>query len=165
MASRSAVINLGVALNNTSMKGAGSVAIIWLGATQSAQPFAGGSGLIGTQSLLRTRLPSAQVPIGAMADGSPIYMNPTWYRFFDFIANVQLGGPQGPSVTDLSTTVVSTRSDAIQAQQSVSALTQQTVANAQALGAVVQVTQTSSLPGASQIPPVVYTPPSYKSGE
>jgi hypothetical protein len=160
MASESASISIGIVLGNTSIKRGKSFAQITTGTLETANPYSGGNSVSTDASLLRTELPKANVPFGMLQkDGKTVLISPTWYRFFDFICNVQLGGPQAPTIADLSTATISTKTQAIAAQTSVADVSQQVNANAQALGAVVQVTQVSSLPGSNQIPPVVYSTP------
>jgi hypothetical protein len=103
-------------------------------------------------------LPSAQTPIGrAKPDGS-VVMDPAWYRAFQHLFEVKLGGRAAPSLPDVVTTVESTQAAAVQNGQQVGALTQQSQANAESLNVVRQVVQNNALTGASQIPPVVLNP-------
>ncbi len=164
MASQSASISVGVFLANTSIKHGAAGAVITTGALSQASPYSGGSGVnkSPTGSLLRSKLPHSSVNFGQVQKDGSVRIDPVWYRFLDFVANVQLGGPNAPTVADLNTATISTRDQAISAQTSVAAVGNQVNANAQALGAVVQVAQTNSLSGATQIPPVSYTPPKTK---
>ena len=160
MASESASISLGVVLGNTSMKHGSASAAMITGALEDAQPYSGGSGVVQSSDgeNLRSKLPRAEVPLGTLSqDGKTVFINPYWYRFFDFVANVQLGGPDAPTVTDLSSATISTRQQAIDATTAVASVSTQVDANAQALAATVQVAQSNALSGASQIPPVVFT--------
>ena len=103
-------------------------------------------------------LPSAQTPIGrAKPDGS-VVMDPAWYRAFQHLFEVKLGGRAAPSLPDVVTTVESTQAAAVQSGQQVGALTQQSQANAESLNVARQVLQNNALPGAAQIPPVVLSP-------
>ena len=103
-------------------------------------------------------LPSAQTPIGrAKPDGS-VVMDPAWYRAFQHLFEVKLGGRSAPSLPDVVTTVESTQAAAVQSEQQVGALTQQSQANAESLNVARQVLQNNALPGAAQIPPVVLSP-------
>jgi hypothetical protein len=103
-------------------------------------------------------LPSAQTPIGrAKPDGS-VVMDPAWYRALQHLFEVRMGGRAAPSLPDVITTVETTQAAAVQSGQQVTALTQQSQANAEALSVVVQVAQNNSLTGADQIPPVILNP-------
>ena len=157
MATETATISCGFTQSGMSKKAGSATAVVQAGALESANQYAGGSGLL-SATLNKGRLRSASLPFGrAQPDGS-VMVDPVWYRFLDYIVNTQLGGPTGPTLGDLTATVDSTRSSAIAAQTSVSQVAQTVNANASALAATVQVAQTSALPGATQIPPVVYTP-------
>jgi hypothetical protein len=103
-------------------------------------------------------LPSAQTPIANLNGRGQYVMEPSWYRFFQHVADVRLGGRAAPSLPDVVTTVETTQAAAVQSGQQVSALTQQSQANAEALSVVVQVAQNNSLTGADQIPPVILNP-------
>lgn len=162
MTSRSAVISVGLSIANTTAKHGVASAVLTTGALEYANPYSGGTTVTTDTSLLRTKLPLAELPLGRVAKDGSVLIDPTWYRFLDFVSNVQLGGPTAPTIADLSTATVSTRTQAIAAQTAVASVSQQVNSNAQTLGAVVQVAQTSSLPGAAQIPPVVYTEPNRK---
>ena len=103
-------------------------------------------------------LPSAQTPIGrAKPDGS-VVMDPAWYRAFQHLFEIKIGGRFAPSLPDVVTTVESTQAAAVQSEQQVGALTQQSQANAESLNVARQVLQNNALPGAAQIPPVVMSP-------
>jgi hypothetical protein len=158
MASQSGSIVIGLVLSGTSAKHGFASTVLTAGALESANAYAGGSSVSTDASLLRTKLPRAEVPFGTVQKDGTVLISTPWYRFFDFISNVQLGGPNAPTVADLSTATVSTKTQAIAAQTAVASVSQQVNANAQALGAAIQVTQVSALPGSNQIPPVVYTP-------
>lgn len=103
-------------------------------------------------------LPSAQTPIGRAKPDGTIVMEPAWYRFFQHVADVRLGGRAAASLPDVITTVEATQTAAVQSGQQVSALTQQSQANAESLNVVRQVVQNNALVGAGQIPPVVLSP-------
>lgn len=103
-------------------------------------------------------LPSAQTPIGRAKPDGTVVMEPAWYRFFQHVADVRLGGRAAASLPDVITTVETTQAAAVQSGQQVSALTQQSQANAESLNVVRQVVQNNALVGAGQIPPVVLSP-------
>ena len=118
---------------------------------------------------LKSMLPAASVPIGhVMVQGErlPVQIDDLfWYSFFRYITQTVLGGPIAPTLPDVTTALTVAQVQGI-AQAAVSAgLTQQAVANAASLSAVVQVTQTAALPGAAQIPPVVLVPPETGGGD
>lgn len=162
MASETASISIGVTFGSTSKKGGRAAAQIVTGALEQPQPYSGGTGIVQSANAanLKLQLPTSLV-IGTI-NGQPVLMDASWFRFFHDLFIERMGGPQGASIPDLSTTVVDTRAQAITAQNGVAAVSQQVNANAQALGVTVQVAQNNSLTGASQIPPVVY---SSKSGQ
>ena len=103
-------------------------------------------------------LPSAQTPIASLNGRGQYVMEPSWYRFFQHLADVRLGGRAAPSLPDVITTVETTQAAAVQSGQQVSALTQQSQANAESLAVVRQVVQNNALTGADQIPPVTLNP-------
>lgn len=103
-------------------------------------------------------LPNAQTPIGRVKPDGRVVMDPAWYRALQHIFEVRLGGRAAPSLPDVVTTVETTQAAAVQSGQQVSALTQQSQANAESLNVVRQVVQNNALTGAAQIPPVVMNP-------
>lgn len=160
MATESASISLGVVLGNTSKKSGSASCVVMTGSLVQPQPYSGGTGVIvsATTANNKLQLPHVSAIFGTTDDGRPVRMSQEWYRFLSQLFDQRLGGPQGVSINDLSTTVVDTRAQAIAATTAVSSVSQQVNANAQALGAVVQVAQTNSLSGSTQIPPVIYSP-------
>lgn len=158
MASETASISVGVIFGNASKKGGGAAAQIVTGALEQPQPFSGGAGVQQSASSAnkKLQLPNTMV-IGKLQPDGSVLIDPNWWKFFHDQFEERLGGTQGASIPDLSTTVVDTRSQAITAQNGVAAVSQQVDANAQSLGAVVQVAQNNSLTGSKQIPPVIYT--------
>jgi hypothetical protein len=103
-------------------------------------------------------LPLAGTPIGRTKPDGTVVMDPAWYRAFEHLFNVKIGGRFAPSLPDVVTTVESTQAAAVQSGQQVGALTQQSQANAESLNVVRQVVQNNALTGAAQIPPVVLNP-------
>lgn len=156
MATESAVLSCGFTQSSASKKAGSASAVVQTGAIESANQYAGGSGLL-SASLNKGRLPSASLPFGRVQSDGSVMVDPVWYRFLDYIVNTQLGGPTGPTLGDLTATVDSTRSSAINAQNAVSVVAQTVNANASALAATVQVAQTNNLSGATQIPAISYT--------
>ena len=100
---------------------------------------------------LQAWLPPQRQPI-AYQQGGQWFCDPTWYRFFQFVAEIKLGGVSGPTLPDVVTTVTETQATAAAASASVTEIAQQTTANAEALAATVQVAVVNSLTGADQIP-------------
>lgn len=103
-------------------------------------------------------LPSAQTPIGHARPDGRVVMDPAWYRALQHLFEIRLGGRGAPSLPDVITTVETTQAAAVQSGQQVTALTQQSQANAESLSVVRQVAQNNGLAGADQIPPVVLSP-------
>lgn len=105
-------------------------------------------------------LPSSLQPIGyVMVNGQrlPVQIDTlAWHPFLRAVADY-LGNLQGPRLPDVVSSVETTQAQAVQASAQVSAVAQQSQANAEALAATVQVAQNAGLAGASQIPPVVLT--------
>lgn len=159
MATETAVINIGVSLSNTSKKGGRASAVIQSGALQQPQAYSGGDGIIQSSNSAKNKLkmPHFSIEIGQTEDGQPVRMSHEWYRFLNELFEQRLGGTQGASIPDLSTTVVATRSQAIDAQTTAAAVGQQANANAQSLAATIQVSQNNNLSGASQIPRPVFS--------
>lgn len=107
-------------------------------------------------------LPSAQTPVGWVTINGvryPVNIDPlSWYRALEHLFEIRLGGRGAPSLPDVVTTVETTQAAAVQSGQQVTALTQQSQANAESLSVVRQVAQNNGLAGADQIPPVVLSP-------
>lgn len=156
MASQSAVINIGFTRTSVARKNGVASAALQCGALEAANNYAGGTGLLAS-ARSKYKLPSINVPFSRLPDGTPLYVDAAWYRIFDYVVNTQLGGINGPTLGDITMTVDSTRSSAIEAQNAVSVVAQTVNANASTLAATVEVAQTSALPGAAQIHPPVYT--------
>lgn len=161
MASQSASISIGLSLGNTSSKHGAAGAIVTTGVLNQANPYSGGNNVPGNSGR-RVPLPHPSIFFGQVDSQGRVTIDPVWYRLLDFVCNVQNGGPSAPTITDLSTATVSTKDQAIQAQTDVASVSQQVSANAQSLGAVVQVAKNNSLSGATQIPDVSYSPPNRK---
>lgn len=158
MASRSASISIGLSLAGTSSKNGAAGAIVTTGVLSQAAPYSGGNNVPGNSGR-RVPLPHPSTFFGTVDELGRVTIDPVWYQLLNFVCNVQNGGPSAPTITDVSTATVSTREQAIQAQTDVAAVSQQVTANAQSLGAVVQVAQNNSLSGATQIPPVAFSRP------
>lgn len=157
MVSQVASISVGFVQSGVARKGGSASATMLCGTLESANQYAGGSGLLDGQNTARTKLPQARQPIGRVQPDGSVLMDATWYRLFDYIVNTQLGGIQGPKLSDITDTVASSSTAAIDAQNAVSIVAQTVNANASTLAATVQVSQAAALPGASQIHPPTYT--------
>lgn len=81
-------------------------------------------------------------------------INPYWYRFFNTVANVKLGGINGATVPDVASTVTATIETAAAAEAQVAAVTQQVQTNAEAAYVMRNVIKQASLAGSDQIPEV-----------
>lgn len=86
------------------------------------------------------------------------FIDPRWYRFFEYLTEKRLGGASGPSLNDIAATITTVKDQAVSDALTISGLLQQATANAESLSTTVQVIRDNSLPGASQIPPVVLSP-------
>lgn len=85
-----------------------------------------------------------------MPDGS---MAIEWYRFFDYLVNTFLGGPDAPTMGDVIAEIERQIAAARLLEARTLAIAQQAQANAESLSAAVQVIQNNALTGAAQIPP------------
>jgi hypothetical protein len=103
-------------------------------------------------------MPSSQHPLGKMRPDGYVQIDPAWDLFFRYQWETRLGGISGQSLPDVVTTVTATQETAAQSAAEVSAIGQQTQANAESLSVVVQVAQNNALTGADQIPPVRLSP-------
>ena len=103
---------------------------------------------------LQAWLPPQRQPV-AYQQGNQFFCDPAWYRFFEFVANVKLGGQSGPTLPDVAATVTETQATAAAASATVTEIAQQTTANAEALAATVQVAVDNDLTGWEQIPGVL----------
>ena len=152
MASQTVDVYLGASLGTVASASRTATVAISAGTFATAAPYAA-SGNINSEALtsLKSWLPPQRVPL---VDKNG-YMSVPWYKFFQFVADIKLGGPSAPTVTDLSTNVVAVKQEAVSANATAAAVAVQAAANAIALEATKQVVQNSSLPGSTQIPPVV----------
>lgn len=164
MASASTEISLGVFTSTSASSARSASIVVSVGALCTAAPYAASDGINTAQlTNLKSWLPSQRVPL---VDKNGLMSLP-WYKFFEFVANIKLGGPAAPTVTDLSNNVISVKADAVAANATAAAVATQTAANAIALEATKQVVVNNSLAGSTQIPPVtlgnVYTQNDYYS--
>lgn len=83
------------------------------------------------------------------SDGS---MAIEWYRFFDYLVNTFLGGPDAPTMGDVIAEIERQIAAARLLEARTLAIAQQAQANAESLSAAVQVIQANALTGADQIP-------------
>lgn len=115
------------------------------------------TGVTDDESNLKTWLPPARQPIAYQQNGQWL-CDPTWYRFFQYVAEIKLGGVNAPSIPAVASATTAIAETAASAQTQVSAVIQQGQTNAEALAAARQVLQDNSLAGADQIPPVQLSP-------
>lgn len=115
----------------------------------SADPY-GAAGFSRGASTVKAWLPPPREPV-LNADGT---MRPSWYRFFDHLANQRLGGISGPSLSEVEANVTETKAKAVNAIVTAAAVETMATTNAEALKAAVEVSRNAALPGASSIPPV-----------
>lgn len=100
-------------------------------------------------------LPPARQPLAYTdARTGQTFCDPTWYRFFEYLAETRLGGKTGPTITSVVQTLTDTQTTAAAATSTVAELQQQTQANAESLYVVRSVAKLNLLDGAEQIPPV-----------
>lgn len=156
MTTQTASIILGFSRSVVGKKGGAAAATVQCGTLESANQYAGGSGLI-SRDRHRYKMPSARVPFGDVQPDGSVLVRKEWYDALNYVINTQLGGIAGPSLSDITTTVSSSSAAAIDAQNAVSVVAQAVNANASTLQATVQVSQAGALPGADQIPEPVFT--------
>ncbi len=110
------------------------------------------SGIATSRSLrgLRSFLPSQSVPV---VDERGLMTAP-WYTFINFFVNTYLDFETGVTLADVKQQLLIDQALASANATTTAALSQLAVNNAQALSAVVQVTQSSALAGATSIPRV-----------
>lgn len=104
-----------------------------------------------------TWLPHSRHPIGWVTIGGkryPVEVDPFYYRHLHTVAEVKLGGVDGDTLPDVAATVTAAISTAAAAEAQVSALTQKTQTNAEALSATIAVARRNALNGSDQIPGV-----------
>ena len=112
---------------------------------------------------LKSWLPPQRVAIAyveVMENGQmvrkPAYVDAaTWYKFFTFVAEIKLGGVNGPTLTNVADDVVLAKAQVSNVVSEQAVVTQQVNANAEALKVTVEVAQGAALAGASQIPEVI----------
>lgn len=165
MASSTAAIKLGArAYSAPGAKASSGIAAVYAGAQASGDPFAN-SGEISdsTPGNLKSWLPPQRVALAYVDIGGqrmPVYIDAsTWYRFFQFVAEIKLGGVNGPTLANVATDVITGKAQTAAVVAQTAAITQQVQTNAEALVAVVEVTQQNDLSGSAQIPPVVTRAP------
>jgi hypothetical protein len=115
-----------------------------------------GSGITALRNLrgLKSYLPSQNVPV----DTAGNKMAAEWYTFFHYFCNVFTDLESAVTLADIKQALIVEQAQAAYTAALALASSQQVVANAQTLAAVVQVTQTAALAGATQIPPVQLVP-------
>lgn len=115
------------------------------------------TGIQADEQSLKAWLPPARQPI-AYQQNNQWLCDPTWYRFFQYVAEIKLGGANGPTITEVADNAAATAQNAATTQTQISAVIQQGQTNAESLQAAIQVVQNSSLPGSDQIPPPQLSP-------
>jgi hypothetical protein len=104
---------------------------------------------------LRSYLPAANVPVVDVKTG---LMTPQWYAFNHYFVNTYLDFNSAVTINDLQQQITVDQALAAATRAELAASTQMNIANAQATAAIVEVVQTASLSGSTQIPPVVLVP-------
>lgn len=107
---------------------------------------------------LKTWLPPSEIPIGYLNNDrtKPVIIDAqTWYAFLNYFVNTFIGGPSAPTLADVTSAVTTASAQSAASAAQVTVVQQAVAANAESLGAVVEVAQANDLQGASQIPPVV----------
>ena len=159
MASATCAISLGYRAATAAAKGGRSQVDIFVGARVTSVKVANAAEISGTgPSNLKAWLPPQRTPIAYVdinGQQTPVYIDAsTWYRFLQYVAEIKLGGVNGPTLANVAADVVTAKSEASAAAIGQASIGQQVQANAQALAVTVEVAQTNSLAGADQIPPV-----------
>jgi len=126
------------------------------GVLVQADPYNSGTSFSRNRGDNKAWLPPPREPV-LNADGT---MRPSWYRFFEYVANRRLGGIAGPSMNEVQANVVETKVQAVNAVVAAASVEQALTTNAEALKATIQVAQNAGLAGASNIPEVVLRPSS-----
>ena len=103
-----------------------------------------------TLNTLKSLLPRQPQKV-VQADGT---MDPAWYRCFDYLINTYLGSLSQPTIESIVTAVEESMGATMAAAQTTALVAQQAQANAEALAATVEVLNTNSIAGASEIPRV-----------
>lgn len=80
--------------------------------------------------------------------------DPSWYRFFEYMAETKLGGKAGPTLPAVVTALTDTQTTSAASTAAVTAVQQQTQANAEALFVTREVVKLNGLTGSEQIPNV-----------
>lgn len=110
---------------------------------------------------LRAWLPPQRQRFGTVVvDGRPhdVYIDAaSWYKFFQYIAEIKLGGANGASVPELVASLTATQATSATVEALTNAVAVQAQTNAEALSATVEVVNNNALDGADQIPPVRMT--------
>lgn len=159
MASTGAVLYIRPRFSATLKSNRATAAVVFLSPRMVSGPWSTAGEIPASRQLksLRTWLPPAEIPIGYVNNdrSKPVIIDAqTWYSFFNYLVNVVLGGPNAPTLADVTTAVTVATEQSAESAAIVSAVSQQVVANAESLAATVEVAQNNALPGANQIPPV-----------
>jgi hypothetical protein len=106
----------------------------------------------------RPRLPDARVPIATANKHGQFIVDESWYRWMKHVEYERLGGPTGPNLPDIETSVTVVQEQAATVAASQTGIVQLATQNAEAGAAAREVLQTAALPGADQIPEYQRTP-------
>ena len=114
---------------------------------------------VGVQASADTRgaltwLPRESEPLGIVNKDGTVRISPYWYRFFNTVANVKLGGIEGATVPDVASTVTATIEIAAAAEAQSASVAQQVQTNAEAAYVMRNVIKQAALAGSDQIPEV-----------
>lgn len=106
---------------------------------------------------LRARKPPRHVPLARLDKDGNYYITEAWDRYLEHVDKIRLGGPLGPNLPDIETTVTTAQAQAATVAATAAGLTQQVAQNAESLAATVEVAENNALTGATQIPRVQRT--------
>jgi len=158
MASATFTVSLGVRGLVSASAHKRSTFAISAGAFYTPNPY--GSGAFTREAPIpKSMLPPAGTPFVFVErdrnGGIRVRNNPVWDRFLRMWWQDRMGGDAGPTMAEVQTNVVETKTAAVNAAATAQAVTVQVNANAEALAATVEVAQTNGLSGSESIPPVV----------
>ena len=138
---------------------ASTTAILYIPVRVVGGLFSAGRG--GAVSGTKSWLPAASVPV--VGEGGRIA--PEWYRFLTYLTEKVLGGASAATLPEVEGAVTKAEVSAIASYLIAQSNAQMNLNNAQALAAVVEVTKSNSLSGATQIPPVQLAPIESSGGD
>ena len=154
MASTGAVFYLRpYAIAATGGRSTGAQFYVSVRAVSGLWPTAGVQASSDTRGAL-TWLPRESEPLGRVNKDGGVTISPYWYRFFNTVANVKLGGIEGATVPDVASTVTATIEIAAAAEAQSASVAQQVQTNAEAAYVMRNVIKQAALAGSDQIPEV-----------